>query len=172
VSEKNQQSPPQQVVQQPQPCVVTAVQQAQSQQCTAPPQDFATVPTPALQSPRGPVLRPQPDTAATVTQPAQPAALTPPVTNAPAWQPMTRRNVLRATGVAGVVAAVGGVAGYFITRSDETTTSTPAGDRAADNPIVVYVRDARTGVLEILSGTTEATVRDPALANQIVRAAR
>ena len=94
-----------------------------------------------------------------------------PATSAPPRQPMTRRNVFRAAGVAGVFAAVGGAAAYFGTRSDATNTSTAADGSVADGPVVAYLRNSATGEIEIFVGTTKTTIRDPSLAARLASAA-
>jgi len=41
-----------------------------------------------------------------------------------------------------------------------------------DGPLVVYVRDARTGEMDIFAGTTRTRLVDPALAARLARASR
>ena len=41
---------------------------------------------------------------------------------------------------------------------------------AADAPVVVYLRDASSGELEIFAGTSRTQVHDPALAARLARA--
>jgi hypothetical protein len=45
-------------------------------------------------------------------------------------------------------------------------------DRAADGPLVVHVRDARTGEMDVFEGTTHTRLRDPELAARLARASR
>jgi hypothetical protein len=45
-------------------------------------------------------------------------------------------------------------------------------DREADGPLVVYVRDARTGEMDVFVGTTRTQLRDPELAARLARASR
>jgi hypothetical protein len=86
----------------------------------------------------------------------------------------TRRGMLR--GAAGLGAA--GAAAAFLTAksapadaaTDQTAGSHPAP--AHDEPLVVYVRDARAGVLDVFTGTEHVQVTDPALAARLARAAR
>lgn len=90
---------------------------------------------------------------------------------------MSRRSLLRFVGAGAVVAAAGGTAGYFTTRPDSgkagtAAAGTPAGGAVTAGPIVVYLRDARTGELEVFAGTTQTTIRDTALAAQLARAVR
>lgn len=115
---------------------------------------------------------------------------TPDTGGRPAGQraPVSRRAVLR--GAAGASAA-GLVAGSALTalpamasarparepagRPDRSATMTP--DATADEgsnagPLVIYVRDARTGEMDIFAGTTRTRLRDPALAARFVRASQ
>jgi hypothetical protein len=42
----------------------------------------------------------------------------------------------------------------------------------ADGPLVIHVRDADTGEMDIFAGTARTRLRDPALAARLVRASR
>jgi hypothetical protein len=59
-------------------------------------------------------------------------------------------------------------------RTRRSDASTPAAhpDREADGPLVIYVRDARTGDMDIFAGTTRTQLRDPELAARLARASR
>jgi hypothetical protein len=51
--------------------------------------------------------------------------------------------------------------------------TTAAGrDRAADGPLVIHVRDARTGEMDVFEGMTHTRLRDPELAARLARASR
>lgn len=53
------------------------------------------------------------------------------------------------------------------------SAATPATDAGrADGPLVIHVRDARTGEMDIFAGTTRTRLRDPALAARLVRASQ
>jgi hypothetical protein len=104
--------------------------------------------------------------------------------------PMSRRAILR--GAAGASAA-GLVAGGALTaavpamaaarpdrpgwpagrpgRSAASTTPAAGPDRA-EGPLVIHVRDARTGEMDIFAGTTRTRLVDPALAARLARASR
>jgi hypothetical protein len=102
---------------------------------------------------------------------------------------MSRRAVLR--GAAGASAA-GLVAGSALTavpamaaarpaRSGQPAerpgrpAATPAPATAAgsaEGPLVIHVRDARTGEMDIFTGTTRTRLVDPALAARLARASR
>jgi hypothetical protein len=105
---------------------------------------------------------------------------------------MSRRAVLR--GAAGASAA-GLVAGSALTaavpamaaarparsgqpagRPGRSATgpapATAAGPGSAEGPLVIHVRDARTGEMDIFAGTTRTRLVDPALAARLARASR
>jgi len=56
-------------------------------------------------------------------------------------------------------------------RPAHTATTTPDAGREA-GPLVIHVRDARTGEMDIFAGTTRTRLRDPALAARLVRASQ
>jgi hypothetical protein len=116
---------------------------------------------------------------------------TPDTGGRPAGQhaPVSRRSVLR--GAAGASAA-GLMAGGALTALPAVAAARPARsgppaerparsaatpDTAADpgsaaGPLVIHVRDARTGEMDIFAGTTRTRLRDPALAARLARASR
>lgn len=91
----------------------------------------------------------------------------------------SRRTLLRgAAGVAGAglaaTAVAGAVAGPALAAAASAAPA-PAGSagKASRGPaVVVHVRDAGTGEMEIFSGTSQVKVRDPQLAAKLVRAVR
>ena len=96
--------------------------------------------------------------------------------NSPAQ--VSRRSVLRGAAGAGAVglAVAGGVTGGAATVAAITGQEHPARQDAAgpaaapDGPVMVYLRDASTGELEVFAGTGQTTLRDPVLARQLLRA--
>ena len=105
--------------------------------------------------------------------------------------PVSRRAMLRTAAgasAAGLVAgsalaALPAAAAARPARSGQRTggaaqsAATAAADRAGgpgstDGPLVIHVRDARTGEMDIFAGTTQTRLRDPALAARLVRASR
>ncbi len=56
--------------------------------------------------------------------------------------------------------------------SAATTTSVAADPGHAAGPLVIHVRDAGTGEMDIFAGTTCTRLRDPALAARLVRASQ
>jgi hypothetical protein len=45
-------------------------------------------------------------------------------------------------------------------------------DGEADGPLVIYVRDLRTGEMDVFAGTTRTQLRDPELAARLARASQ
>ncbi|MBV9094758.1 MAG: hypothetical protein JO132_12930 [Streptosporangiaceae bacterium] len=84
---------------------------------------------------------------------------------------LSRRGLLRgaaAAGAAGLaVTAMGATAAPAL--GSESRTPAPAA-RATAGPIVVHVRDARSGDIEVFSGTSQVRLRDKDLAARISRA--
>jgi hypothetical protein len=96
----------------------------------------------------------------------------------PATQGATRRGLLR--GAAGLGAA-GLAAGFVadkalapVAASAATRNATAAADAAPahEEPLIVHVHDARTGVVDLFTGTRHVRFTDPQLAAQLARAAR
>ena len=94
--------------------------------------------------------------------------------------PMSRRFVLgtvAGAGAAGVVGAVSGVtairalasSGHEANPATMTGNPAPVAAPAGSAPMVVYVRDARSGLIEVLSATSQARVKDPALVARLAR---
>ncbi len=94
----------------------------------------------------------------------------------------SRRSVLRVAagaGAAGVAAtALGRIALPGRAEASQARTEPDARhdaaetDAAATEPIVVHVRDASAGDMEVFHGTTQVRVHDRDLAARIVRASR
>jgi hypothetical protein len=90
---------------------------------------------------------------------------------------LSRRSMLKGAagvGAAGIAAtALAGVAvpAAAATKAPVRTTRGP-GEAEADEAIVVHVRDAASGEIDVFRGTSQVRVKDRALAAQIVRASR
>jgi hypothetical protein len=85
---------------------------------------------------------------------------------------MSRRSLLQGAATAGAaglaVTAIGGAASpAFATTSQPSATDRPL---THDGPIVVHVRDAKTGDIAVFSGTSETRLHDKDLAARIARA--
>jgi hypothetical protein len=93
----------------------------------------------------------------------------------------SRRSMLRGAGAVGAVgfaAAVGvgaasGVAAAATRPAADNRAAAGAEDSAAAGaPLVVYLRDAASGELDVFSGTSHTVIRDPALVARLTRAVR
>jgi nitrous oxide reductase len=86
---------------------------------------------------------------------------------------LSRRSLLHG-------AAAAGAAGLAVTAlgagvSQAASASTPSASAGSDvkapaGPIVVHVRDAKSGDIEVFSGTSQTRLRDTDLAARITRA--
>ena len=84
---------------------------------------------------------------------------------------LTRGSVVVAA--AGVAAAVPGLApGLLEPAGAAEAAGSPADEVTLDEPLVVHVRDLRTGEIGLFSGTEEIVVHDRGLANLLVQATR
>jgi hypothetical protein len=96
---------------------------------------------------------------------------------------MSRRSLLQgaaAAGAAGLAVTALGAAVRPTAAAASTASSAPArgdlkasagGDvKAPAGPVVVHVRDAKSGDIEVFSGTSQTSLRDRDLAARIVRA--
>ncbi len=95
----------------------------------------------------------------------------------------SRRLVLGAAGVGVASLATGAVAGLAASPALAASGRTAAGAKpsaasgehgGADTaePIVVHLRDARTGELDVFHGTGHTRLRDPGLARRLIRGIR
>lgn len=91
----------------------------------------------------------------------------------------SRRSVLRgaaAAGTAGIaVTTLGAAVGEAASKASTTReVGAPDGprDAAGSEPVVLHIRDAATGEIEIFRGTTQTRLHDRELAAQILRASR
>ena len=87
---------------------------------------------------------------------------------------MSRRSLLQGAATAGAAGLAVTAMGVAAPAMAATTTDTgPAADQAhgtAAGPIVVHVRDARSGDIEVFAGTSQTRLRDQDLAARIARA--
>ncbi len=92
----------------------------------------------------------------------------------------SRRSMLRVAagaGAAGIAATtlssvVGAMAARASTMQDGRTGRLAPGEATGSDPIVLHVRDAAAGEIDIFRGTTLTTLHDRDLAARIVRAGR
>ena len=95
-------------------------------------------------------------------------------------QHLSRRSVLRGAagaGVAGIAAtALAGPAmpafAAAATRPTARGTKADRADADTSEQLVVHVRDARSGEIDVFRGTSHARVHDPELAARLMRASR
>ncbi|MFJ7244415.1 hypothetical protein ACIQWA_07160 [Kitasatospora sp. NPDC098652] len=101
--------------------------------------------------------------------PDTPAADTPP-------DGLSRRRLMRqaaAVGAAGLAATIVTGAGTGTAAAAETAPAADAHQAPVpdhDEPMIVHVRDLRTGHLDLFSGERHQRVQDPALAAALARA--
>jgi anaerobic selenocysteine-containing dehydrogenase len=101
-----------------------------------------------------------------------------PQPQAPQKSRVSRRSVLRGAagaGAAGLAGAALGTAALGTTAAAASPASSAAApetsrSRETGDPIVVHVRDARAGDIEVFSGTSQTSLRDRDLAARIARA--
>jgi len=87
-------------------------------------------------------------------------------------QPISRRSFLvRGSAVAGA-AAVGGGGIAALAASSGSDALTEEEIQALDQPVLVQVRDAEKGEVEILFGENEVVFTDKSLVAKVLRAAR
>ena len=88
---------------------------------------------------------------------------------------LSRRSLLQGAATASAaglaVTAVGAAAAPALAAaSSPPAADQPHGHDTADGPIMVHVRDARTGDIEVFAGTSQTRLRDKDLATRITRA--
>ena len=86
---------------------------------------------------------------------------------------LSRRSLLQgaaAAGAAGLAAtAIGAVASPALAATGSAPAPDQAHGRAPGGPIMVHVRDARSGDIEVFAGTSQTRLRDQDLAARIAR---
>ena len=91
---------------------------------------------------------------------------------------LSRRTILRGAagaGVAGIAAttlASTAMPAFAATSGPARDPKDGAKDTDASEQIVVHVRDARSGEIDVFRGTSQTRLRDPDLAARLVRASR
>jgi hypothetical protein len=88
---------------------------------------------------------------------------------------LSRRLMLQGVataGAAGLAAtALGAAASPAAAATSHPSPGSGGPAKAASGPLVVHVRDARSGDIEVFSGTSQTRLRDKDLAARIARAA-
>jgi len=89
---------------------------------------------------------------------------------------ISRRSVLRGAAVGAGAVGLATVAGAVPAMASSRPATVPAGDAghgaASAGPIVVYLRDAASGELEVFAGDSLVKLHDPAIAARLSRAVR
>jgi nitrous oxide reductase len=88
---------------------------------------------------------------------------------------LTRRSLLQGAATAGAAGLAVTAMGAAASPALAATSRSPAPDQSRDDhapagPIVVHVRDAQSGDIEVFSGTSQTRMRDKDLAARIARA--
>jgi len=90
---------------------------------------------------------------------------------------LSRRGLLRRVGVVGAVTVAAGTAavawaddGSSATSGSGELSDAQLASAAQNQPIVVHVRDATTGELDIFTASSHTRVTNPELAARLVRA--
>jgi hypothetical protein len=87
----------------------------------------------------------------------------------------SRRSVLHgAAGLAGAGLAATAIAGIAVPAAADAAPRARSGKAAAGSstePVIVHVRDIRSGEMDVFAGETKTRLRDPGLAAQLARAA-
>ncbi len=87
---------------------------------------------------------------------------------------MSRRSLLQGAAAAGAAGLAVTALGGALSPAAAASTASPAparGDmKAPAGPLVVHVRNAKSGDIEVFSGTSQTRLRDTDLAARIVRA--
>jgi nitrous oxide reductase len=87
---------------------------------------------------------------------------------------MSRRSLLQgaaAAGAAGLAVTALGTAVSPAAAASTKSSAPASGDlKAPSGPIVVHVRNAKSGDIEVFSGTSQTSLRDKDLAARIARA--
>jgi nitrous oxide reductase len=90
---------------------------------------------------------------------------------------LSRRSLLQGAataGAAGLAVTAMGAAAPALAATGPTAGNSPTADQAHDHhadtgPIMVHVRDARSGDIEVFAGTSQTRLRDKDLAARIAR---
>lgn len=89
----------------------------------------------------------------------------------------TRRGILRGAAGLGAAGLAAGIFAGVVTAPAEAAAvnesgAEGSGSAAHDEPLVVHVHDARTGVVDLYTGTQHVRFTDHQLAAKLARAAR
>jgi nitrous oxide reductase len=87
---------------------------------------------------------------------------------------LSRRSMLRGAATAGAaglaVTAIGSAASPAFAATNQSDRTQSRGEPRVAAPIVLHVRDAKSGDIDVFSGTSKTRLRDKDLAARIARA--
>lgn len=84
---------------------------------------------------------------------------------------LSRKNFLEQASVgAAAAAAFVAMPGYALARESAPASTRHAGTAAFGGPILAHVRNAETGEIAVMFGTSEVIIHDRAVANRLLRA--
>jgi hypothetical protein len=84
---------------------------------------------------------------------------------------LTRLSFIKASAGAAAGAAAIGVPAAAVMSEDKQGAAVKPSSAPPREPVMAYVRDAKRGEVTVMSGTSETTYRDPALAKRLLAAA-
>jgi hypothetical protein len=94
----------------------------------------------------------------------------------PSGRRLSRRSVLQGAATAGAaglaVTAMGAAAGSALAATSQPSPRSGGDVTAPSGPIVVHVRNAKSGEIDVFSGTSQTRLRDKDLAARIARTVR
>jgi hypothetical protein len=94
----------------------------------------------------------------------------------PPGRHLSRRSVLQGAATAGAaglaVTAIGAATGSALAATSPSSPRSDSDVKTPSGPIVVHVRNARSGEIDVFSGTSQTRLRDKDLAARIARTLR
>jgi hypothetical protein len=84
----------------------------------------------------------------------------------------TRRGMLRGAAGLGAAGLAAGVLAGVVAAPEGAAAKEDTGSAAHDEPLIVHIHDARSGVVDLYTGTQHVRFTDHQLAARLARAAR
>lgn len=85
---------------------------------------------------------------------------------------LSRRSLLRGAAGAGAAGLAAGALGTSMSAKSTKSTTSTTSTLGTTGPLIVHVRDARTGDIEVFAGSSQTSLRDRNLAARIAGAIR
>jgi hypothetical protein len=108
--------------------------------------------------------------------PAESGSRAAPGSSAPPERHLSRRSVLQGAATAGAaglaVTAMGAAASSALAATNPSSPRSGSDAKTPSGPIVVHVRNATSGEIDVFSGTSQTRLRDKDLAARIARTVR